>query len=123
MFIVVLCVRGLPVTHSSLLVCIARTTTTTNERLLLSAPHLARPTTANQNENKLVAMHTIRSRTNLVPLHHVLAKHARPKRTNERICSCTGRFLYMSTRKVYEGEWVGGTPKCGEYRDMPPVRL
>lgn len=32
-----------------------------------------------------------------------------------------GRFLYMSTRKVYEGEWVGGTPKCGEYRDMPPV--
>lgn len=27
----------------------------------------------------------------------------------------------MSTRKVYEGEWVGGTPKCGEYRDMPPV--
>eukprot|EP00903_Cladosiphon_okamuranus_P013384 g12472.t1 len=31
-----------------------------------------------------------------------------------------GRFLYMSTRKVYEGEWVAGTPKCGEYRDMPP---
>eukprot|EP00904_Undaria_pinnatifida_P013883 jgi/Undpi1/9625/HiC_scaffold_27.g12081.m1 len=30
-----------------------------------------------------------------------------------------GRFLYMSTRKTYDGEWVGGTPKCGEYRDMP----
>ena len=28
----------------------------------------------------------------------------------------------MSTRKTYDGEWVGGTPKCGEYRDMPPVR-
>ncbi|CAM9356873.1 unnamed protein product [Scytosiphon promiscuus] len=32
-----------------------------------------------------------------------------------------GRFLYMSTRKVYDGEWVGGTPKCGEYQDMPPA--
>ncbi|CAN0411923.1 unnamed protein product, partial [Ectocarpus sp. 12 AP-2014] len=32
-----------------------------------------------------------------------------------------GRYLYMSTRKVYEGEWVEGTPKCGEYQDMPAV--
>lgn len=30
-----------------------------------------------------------------------------------------GRFYYKATRKVYEGEWVGGSPKCGTYRDLP----
>jgi hypothetical protein len=30
-----------------------------------------------------------------------------------------GRFFYKATRKVYEGEWVGGSPKCGTYRDLP----
>ncbi|CAN0254111.1 unnamed protein product [Discosporangium mesarthrocarpum] len=30
-----------------------------------------------------------------------------------------GRFLYMSTRKMYQGEWVDGFPQCGEYLDMP----
>ena len=28
-----------------------------------------------------------------------------------------GKFLYASTRKVYEGEWVDNIPKCGEYRE------
>jgi hypothetical protein len=31
--------------------------------------------------------------------------------------ACTGRFLYLSTAKVYEGEWVQDTPRCGEYKD------
>lgn len=31
-----------------------------------------------------------------------------------------GRFLYASTRKVYEGEWVGDAPRCGEFRDPTP---
>jgi hypothetical protein len=31
----------------------------------------------------------------------------------------TGRYLFMQTRKLYEGEWVNDTPKCGEYKDMP----
>jgi hypothetical protein len=30
-----------------------------------------------------------------------------------------GRYLFMQTRKLYEGEWVNDTPKCGEYKDMP----
>jgi len=30
-----------------------------------------------------------------------------------------GRYFYKSTNKVYEGEWVGGMPKCGQYRDAP----
>ncbi|CAM9922100.1 unnamed protein product [Ascophyllum nodosum] len=34
-----------------------------------------------------------------------------------------GRYLYNSTRKIYEGEWVEDTPKCGEYRDMPSEEL
>mmetsp|Transcript_3380 Transcript_3380/g.4413 ORF Transcript_3380/g.4413 Transcript_3380/m.4413 type:complete len:369 (+) Transcript_3380:127-1233(+) len=29
-----------------------------------------------------------------------------------------GKYLYFSTLKVYEGEWVDGSPKCGEYRSM-----
>ena len=28
-----------------------------------------------------------------------------------------GRFYYNSTGKVYEGEWVDDTPKCGEFKD------
>jgi hypothetical protein len=28
-----------------------------------------------------------------------------------------GRFFYASTRKVYEGEWVNGSPVCGAYRE------
>jgi hypothetical protein len=28
-----------------------------------------------------------------------------------------GRFYYRATRKVYEGEWVDGTPRCGSYHD------
>ena len=28
-----------------------------------------------------------------------------------------GRFYYRSTGKVYEGEWVDDTPRCGEYKD------
>ncbi|GMI35205.1 hypothetical protein TrCOL_g6727 [Triparma columacea] len=31
-----------------------------------------------------------------------------------------GRFFYYSTNKVYEGEWVDGAPKCGEFKSMPP---
>ncbi|CAM9683938.1 unnamed protein product, partial [Phaeothamnion confervicola] len=29
-----------------------------------------------------------------------------------------GRYLFMSTRKVYEGEWAEDAPRCGTYRDM-----
>jgi len=28
-----------------------------------------------------------------------------------------GRFFYASTRKVYEGEWLQDSPKCGEFRE------
>lgn len=28
-----------------------------------------------------------------------------------------GRFFYKATRKVYEGEWVEDSPKCGTYHD------
>lgn len=31
-----------------------------------------------------------------------------------------GWYLFMSTRKVYEGEWVDDAPKCGDFKDMPP---
>ena len=31
-----------------------------------------------------------------------------------------GRFFYYSTNKVDEGEWVDGSPKCGEFKNMPP---
>ncbi|KAJ1461300.1 hypothetical protein M885DRAFT_507210 [Pelagophyceae sp. CCMP2097] len=27
-----------------------------------------------------------------------------------------GRFFYKATAKVYQGEWVDGSPKCGTYR-------
>ncbi|KAG5187628.1 hypothetical protein JKP88DRAFT_267838 [Tribonema minus] len=30
-----------------------------------------------------------------------------------------GRYMYRSTGKVYEGEWVRGSPWCGEYKDAP----
>ncbi|CAM9382636.1 unnamed protein product [Chrysoparadoxa australica] len=30
-----------------------------------------------------------------------------------------GRYYFMSTRKIYEGEWVNDAPRCGEYKDMP----
>ena len=32
-----------------------------------------------------------------------------------------GRFEYYSTGKVYEGEWMDGTPKCGEFKNMVGV--
>lgn len=57
--------------------------------------------------------------------HRVFLRRARIQSipANGTECRCrAGRFLYMSTRKAYDGEWVGGTPKCGEYRDMPLVR-
>jgi hypothetical protein len=46
---------------------------------------------------------------------------------NAQYCACcitttlyaAGRYLFMQTRKLYEGEWVNDTPKCGEYKDMP----
>uniref|UniRef100_H3HBB9 MORN repeat-containing protein 3 n=1 Tax=Phytophthora ramorum TaxID=164328 RepID=H3HBB9_PHYRM len=28
-----------------------------------------------------------------------------------------GRYFYKATRKMYEGEWVDGAPKCGTYHD------
>lgn len=28
-----------------------------------------------------------------------------------------GKFLYASTRKLYEGEWAKDIPQCGEYRE------
>lgn len=31
-----------------------------------------------------------------------------------------GRFFYLSTKKLYEGEWANDTAKCGVYRDLPP---
>lgn len=31
-----------------------------------------------------------------------------------------GKFFYASTNKVYEGEWVEDSPKCGEFRDPSP---
>ena len=34
-----------------------------------------------------------------------------------------GRFFYLSTGKVYEGEWVNGAPKCGSFRDSTPEEL
>ena len=30
-----------------------------------------------------------------------------------------GKFFYFSTNKMYEGEWVKGTPKCGEFKSVP----
>lgn len=34
-----------------------------------------------------------------------------------------GKFSYLTTKKVYEGEWVNGAPKCGEYRHASPEEL
>jgi len=34
-----------------------------------------------------------------------------------------GRFYYKSTGKVYEGEWVEDTPKCGEFKDASPEEV
>jgi hypothetical protein len=34
-----------------------------------------------------------------------------------------GRYFYKSTRKVYEGEWVAGVPRCGAFRDATPAEL
>jgi hypothetical protein len=31
-----------------------------------------------------------------------------------------GRFFYKGANKVYEGEWLQGVPKCGQYQDAPP---
>mmetsp|Transcript_6242 Transcript_6242/g.10195 ORF Transcript_6242/g.10195 Transcript_6242/m.10195 type:complete len:342 (-) Transcript_6242:131-1156(-) len=31
-----------------------------------------------------------------------------------------GKFFYASTNKVYEGEWVEDSPKCGEFREPSP---
>jgi len=31
-----------------------------------------------------------------------------------------GKFYYFSTSKMYDGEWVSGTPKCGEFKSVPP---
>ena len=31
-----------------------------------------------------------------------------------------GRYFYMSTRKMYEGEWVNDVAKCGVFSDIPP---
>ena len=33
--------------------------------------------------------------------------------------SGTGVYYYYSTRKMYEGEWLAGVPKCGEYKSLP----
>lgn len=30
-----------------------------------------------------------------------------------------GIYYYFSTRKMYEGEWLAGVPKCGEYKALP----
>jgi len=30
-----------------------------------------------------------------------------------------GRYFYRSTGKMYEGEWVDGSPKCGAYSNIP----
>ena len=30
-----------------------------------------------------------------------------------------GRYFYRRTGKMYEGEWVDGSPKCGSYSDIP----
>jgi hypothetical protein len=30
-----------------------------------------------------------------------------------------GRFFYLSTHKLYEGEWVNDVAKCGIYKDIP----
>lgn len=30
-----------------------------------------------------------------------------------------GVYYYFSTRKMYEGEWLAGVPKCGEYKSLP----
>ena len=32
-----------------------------------------------------------------------------------------GRYFYLSSQKMYEGEWVNDVAKCGVYMDMPPV--
>lgn len=34
-----------------------------------------------------------------------------------------GKCSYLTTRKVYEGEWVNGQPKCGEYRSATTEEL
>jgi hypothetical protein len=34
-----------------------------------------------------------------------------------------GKYTYLTTRKVYEGEWVAGQPKCGEYRSATEQEL
>ena len=31
-----------------------------------------------------------------------------------------GRYFYLSTRKLYEGEWADDTPRCGAFGDIPP---
>lgn len=31
-----------------------------------------------------------------------------------------GRYYYKNTNKVYEGEWLDGSPKCGEFQEAPP---
>ena len=31
-----------------------------------------------------------------------------------------GRYFYASTGKIYEGEWVQDSPKCGSFRDATP---
>lgn len=31
-----------------------------------------------------------------------------------------GKYSYLTTKKVYEGEWVADQPKCGEYRQATP---
>jgi hypothetical protein len=33
--------------------------------------------------------------------------------------SGTGAYYYFTTRKMYEGEWLDGVPKCGEYKALP----
>lgn len=32
-----------------------------------------------------------------------------------------GRFFFLSSAKMYEGEWVNDVAKCGVYMDMPPI--
>lgn len=32
-----------------------------------------------------------------------------------------GRHFYMSTKKMYEGEWHSDTAKCGVYSELPPA--
>jgi hypothetical protein len=33
-----------------------------------------------------------------------------------------GKFIYLSKRQSYEGEWVGGKPRCGTIKSLINIR-